>query len=54
MSFPLRFHPEADLDVWNATLWYEEQRLGLGTEFLDQLSFLCRMNRKHAVSISCD
>jgi hypothetical protein len=40
MLFPLRFHPEADLDVLNATLWYEEQRLGLGTEFLEQLSFL--------------
>ena len=40
MPFPLRFHPEADLDVLNATLWYEEQRLGLGVEFLDQLSFL--------------
>jgi len=40
MSVPLRFHPEADLDVLNATLWDEEQRLGLGTEFLNQFSSL--------------
>ena len=40
MPLPLRFHPEADLDVLNATLWYEEQRRNLGVEFLDQLSVL--------------
>ena len=40
MPFPLRFHPEADYDVLSATMWYEEQRLGLGEEFLDQLSSL--------------
>ncbi len=40
MPFPLRFHPEAHHDVLNATLWYEDQRLGLGREFLGQLSSL--------------
>ena len=38
MPFSLRFHPEPNLDILNATLWYEEQRPGLGGEFLDQLS----------------
>jgi len=40
MPLPLRFHPEADFDVLSATMWYEEQRLGLGEQFLDQLSSL--------------
>jgi len=40
MPLPFRFHPEANLDVLNATLWYEEQRPNLGVEFLDQLSVL--------------
>src|SRR5438093_2943716 len=40
MPFRLRFHPAAELDVLAATLWYDEQRAGLGSEFLEHLTSL--------------
>lgn len=35
MSITLR--PEADEDLYDAARWYEEQRQGLGGEFLDEV-----------------
>ena len=33
----LTLRPEAQLDVHDAASWYENQRLGLGMRFLDEL-----------------
>ncbi len=37
MSNPLRFKLSADRDVESAFVWYEEQRPGLGDEFLEEI-----------------
>ena len=34
--------PQAELDVSDATAWYEERRAGLGDEFLDELDSVLR------------
>ncbi len=36
MSYVVRLRPEADRDVAAAASWYEQQRPGLGQEFLDE------------------
>ena len=36
MTFELRLRPEAELELTDAALWYEEQGLGLGHQFLDE------------------
>jgi hypothetical protein len=33
----LRFRPEAELDIFEAAIWYEEERDGLGLRFEQQL-----------------
>ncbi len=33
----IRLRPEAEADVSDAAHWYEQQRLGLGSEFLDEV-----------------
>ncbi len=37
MSFPLVFHPDVQAEVDDAYQWYEQQRAGLGDEFLEAL-----------------
>lgn len=37
MSAPVIFLPEAEEDIDQAHTWYEDQRAGLGDEFLDAL-----------------
>jgi plasmid stabilization system protein ParE len=34
MSLPLAFHPDVHADVDGAYRWYEQQRAGLGDDFL--------------------
>lgn len=34
----VRFAPDAELDLVEAYVWYEEQSIGLGAEFLGQIS----------------
>ena len=36
MTLELRLRPEAELELADAALWYEEQGLGLGHQFLDE------------------
>jgi plasmid stabilization system protein ParE len=36
MRLPVRIREEADVDLSDAAIWYEQQRIGLGQEFLDQ------------------
>ncbi len=35
MSYPLIINPEAELDLEQATQWYNKRRHGLGYEFLE-------------------
>ena len=37
MTFELRLRPEAEMDLSDAALWYEEQSPGLGHQFLDEV-----------------
>ncbi len=37
MTLEVRLRPEAELDLADAATWYEEQRKGLGHEFLDEI-----------------
>jgi toxin ParE1/3/4 len=42
----VRLRPEAEVDIAEARNWYEQQRPGLGADFLNQLeSLLVRMAR---------
>ena len=36
MTIALRLRPEAEQDLADAAVWYEEQREGLGNQFLDE------------------
>lgn len=38
MQYDYRLSREAETDILNSYIWYEDQRHGLGEEFLDQLS----------------
>ena len=37
MSLPVRLRPEAAEDIGEAAKWYEQQRSGLGSVFLDEI-----------------
>ena len=37
MRRPITVRPEAEADIAAAFAWYEEQRAGLGTDFLDEI-----------------
>jgi plasmid stabilization system protein ParE len=37
VTIDVRFRPEAEQDLAEAARWYEEQRPGLGQEFLDEV-----------------
>jgi plasmid stabilization system protein ParE len=37
MAYPLIIEPEAELDLEQAVTWYNDQRPGLGSEFLEQV-----------------
>ena len=37
MTFEVRLRPEAELDLADAALWYEEQQRELGHNFLDEV-----------------
>ena len=37
MTLELRLRSEAELELMDAALWYEEQGLGLGHQFLDEV-----------------
>jgi plasmid stabilization system protein ParE len=36
MTFEVRLRPEAEQDLADAAAWYEEQRPGLGRQFLEE------------------
>ena len=36
MTFDVRIRPEAEQDMAEAALWYEQQQRGLGQDFLDE------------------
>lgn len=37
MTLEVRLRPEAEQDLVDAAVWYEERRQGLGREFLDEV-----------------
>ena len=37
MSFRVLFRPEAEVDIADSTTWYEDQRAGLGREFVEAI-----------------
>ena len=37
MTLELRLRPEAELDLADAAIWYEEQSTGLGHQFIDEV-----------------
>lgn len=37
MSLPLDFHPAVAREIDEANSWYEQRRLGLGRDFLDEV-----------------
>ena len=37
-KLPLEFHPEAVAELERAMVWYNEQRLGLGESFFQEIS----------------
>lgn len=41
MTQVVRLREEADQDLAGAATWYEEQRVGLGAEFLDEVLAAC-------------
>jgi len=46
MTFPLVFHPSVQGDIDAAYRWYEQQRAGLGDEFLAELDVVFRRLEK--------
>ncbi len=42
MALRLVVQPESNLDIQAAAVWYEDQRSGLGTRFLDELDQVFR------------
>ena len=40
MARRLVVQPQADLDIQAAAVWYEDQRVGLGVRFLDELDLV--------------
>ena len=41
MNSIAKFQPDAETDVADAAAWYENQRKGLGAEFLDEILSTC-------------
>jgi plasmid stabilization system protein ParE len=49
LSWPVRVRPEAELDMLLVARWYETQRKGLGTEFIDEIARLVASLPKNAL-----
>ena len=45
MARRLIVHPQSDLDIAAAAVWYEDQRSGLGARFVDELSLFQRIQQ---------
>ena len=43
MNSLVKFQPDAESDVADAAAWYENQRKGLGAEFLDEILSTCEV-----------
>jgi len=53
MTLEVRVRPEAEHDLAEAAVWYEEQHAGLGAQFLDEVlavtSTIAEMPRLYAI-----
>ena len=43
MTFNIYFRPDAESDIEEASRWYEQQRVGLGADFLDEVLRYCEL-----------
>jgi plasmid stabilization system protein ParE len=53
MTVEVRLRPEAERDLADAAGWYEQQRAGLGQQFLDETQTVCRSSLRcplHTIS----
>ena len=48
MKSIVHFRPDAETDVADAAAWYESQRSGLGSEFLDEILLACNNISEHS------
>ena len=48
MKSIVKFQPDAETDVADAAAWYENQRKGLGAEFLDEILSTCDVLSENA------
>jgi hypothetical protein len=46
MMLPLIVRPEAEADITDQALWYEEKRFGLGNEFLDEIQTALKKSKR--------
>ena len=37
MNYSVSITPDAEIDIEDAAIWYEQQRKGLGNDFLDEI-----------------
>jgi hypothetical protein len=51
MPFKIKRRPVAALEILKAYNWYEVQREGLGTEFLEKLEDLLQQTRKTSAAL---
>lgn len=47
MNFKVYLRPEAEEDAEEAAIWYEKQRKGLGSEFIDELQKIINKVHNH-------
>jgi hypothetical protein len=47
MSYRLNIRPEAEADVMEAALWYEQRKPGLGEEFITEVDQAIRQVREN-------
>ena len=54
MSVQAWFHPDAQQELFDAAVWYDDQRLDLGDEFVDavsaRVSDICKDPQRFAVA----
>ena len=43
MSYRVKFRPEAEKDLEESAKWYEQQRVNLGFDFLDEVDKKCKI-----------
>jgi len=53
MARRLVVQPQSDLDIQAAAVWYEDQRFGLGSRFLDELDLVFQRIKDNPQQFPC-